>query len=177
MQVHNQTTNKKHESTWPSTWHWVSKWHQLNSYNCWLEEIKWKTWIVIAIKDVGLKHEEWSERKVRVCKNGWQSKPWKQRIGLNSFWRVVWSVSVLQLIHYNYTVHTLQSGKKGRALRFMLSLTDLAVAEMYWTTISRLVLRSFPRRGALRSSFRFMSSCTHKESERKAFVDTQHGFD
>lgn len=42
------------------------------------------------------------------------------------------------------------------------SLTDLAVAEMYWTTISRFVLRSFSRSGALRSSFRFMSSWKHK---------------
>lgn len=47
---------------------------------------------------------------------------------------------------------------KHKAFRFTFSLTDLAVAEMYWTTISRLVLKSFPRRGALRSSFRFMSS-------------------
>ena len=50
-----------------------------------------------------------------------------------------------------------------RALWFIqsdspFSLTDLAVADMYWTTISRLVLRSFPRKGAFRSSFKFMSS-------------------
>lgn len=44
------------------------------------------------------------------------------------------------------------------ACRSVLSLTDLAVAEIYWTTISRFVLKSFPRSGALRSSFRFMSS-------------------
>lgn len=46
-----------------------------------------------------------------------------------------------------------------------MSLTDLAVAEMYWTTISRLVLRSFSRSGALRSSFRFMSSYTHTHTQ------------
>lgn len=55
-----------------------------------------------------------------------------------------------------YSTHS--SVYKDRALKLTLSLTDLAVAEMYWTTISRLVLKSFPRKGALRSSFRFMSS-------------------
>lgn len=50
---------------------------------------------------------------------------------------------------------------RDRAPGLTRALTDLAVAEMYWTTISRLVLRSLPRRGALRSSFRFMSSWKH----------------
>lgn len=55
-------------------------------------------------------------------------------------------------------------------LMLFFKLTDLAVAEMYCTTISRLVLRSFPRRGALRSSFKFMSSYKHKNRMNKKKV-------
>ena len=55
----------------------------------------------------------------------------------------------------------------GKLQRVSELLTDLAVAEMYWTTISRLVLRSFPRSGALRSSFRFMSSCRDEGGDER----------
>lgn len=85
----------------------------------------------------------------------------KQRIGLNSFRSRVECHDTSSTVIIQCCTHS--SVHKDRVLRFALSLTDLAVAEMYWTTISRLVLKSFPRRGALRSSFRFMSSYIHRE--------------
>lgn len=89
------------------------------------------------------------ESKVGVCNERRQSmKPRSRGLGVNSFSsRVTAAAASPQTQHCR-----IWTG----------SLTDLAVAEMYWTTISRFVLRSFSRSGALRSSFRFMSSWRHK---------------
>lgn len=90
------------------------------------------------------------ESKVGVCNGRWQSVKPQSR---GPEW-IRWAVDC-QL--------TAASSQMQRRRMCTVSLTDLAVAEMYWTTISRLVLRSFSRSGALRSSFRFMSSWRHKQ--------------
>lgn len=116
-------------------------WLNLN-WNCEGSEIK------ITIKCKGIKHgkrSKWESIKSgRVQRQMTEHEATEQRTGVN------WFNSRMSA--------TAASSQMQRCRVWIVSLTDLAVAEMYWTTISRLVLRSFSRRGALRSSFRFMSS-------------------
>lgn len=111
-----------------------------------------KNEIKTAVKSEGIKHDERSKwervKSRRVQRQMTQGEATEQGAGG-------------ELVQQSDVGH---SGflANGRGI-WTVSLTDLAVAEMYWTTISRLVLRSFSRRGALRSSFRFMSSWRRKQ--------------
>lgn len=162
MQTCEWKTNHLHASAqldkrWPSTlhraregWWFRSAWWSL-SWQCEGDKMK------IAIRRVGIKHGEQSEwervKSGRVQREMTEREATEQRAGVNSFSsRVSAAAASSQMQH-----RRISTG----------SLTDLAVAEMYWTTISRLVLRSFSRSGALRSSFRFMSSWRHKRREER----------
>lgn len=147
---------------WPSTLHWVREWWWFRS--AWWS-LSWKCEgdkIKIAIRRVGIEHgvqSEWERVKSRrVQRETAEHEAAEQRtggVGGDSFSSRATASSQTQ--HWR-----IWTG----------SLTDLAVAEMYWTTISRLVLRSFSRSGALRSSFRFMSSWRHK-GQGESLIDAR----
>ena len=159
--THNLHANTQLNKQWPSTWIWASEWLQFKALISWQRKEN-QRYRARAMKSGAWDNDRSQGARVRMEKQALQ-----HRITLNS---KEWS-GVSWYFNAPTTIIQYTSHHNDTALRLFLSLTDLAVAEMYWTTISRLVLKSFPRRGCFRSSFRFMSSYTHTHTARDLMHD------